>query len=152
MLLIDLHVQLKLPATTTVGNADDIVRYILYCDKQCNGATATVSDILEEVTPGGNDPTYRSHLNLANMNRFKILHDKTYKMIAPNGGPAAGPIWQSGPDIRYFKIKKRVHLPIEFDSTTGAITEIRSNNIGVLVIGEGGIAVLTGTYRVRFTG
>lgn len=145
VLLVDLHVQLKLPATTTVGDADDIVRFILFCDKQCNGATAAVADILET----GN---YRAHYNLANINRFKILHDKTYKVIAPNGGVGSTPNWQSGPDIRYFKILKRLHLPIEFDSTTGAITEIRSNNIGVLVISESAVAALTGTYRLRFVG
>lgn len=126
------------------GNGDQ-VRLILYQDKQCNGATATAGGILE--TAGG----VRSFRNLANQGRFVILMDKlhtlSYQTLASDG---AGLVSSSNLR-RNWSFYKRCAIPIEFDSTTGALTEIRSNNLGVLAVSAGGIARLQSEFRLRFS-
>ena len=49
------------------------MRVMLYHDKQANGATAAVLDILESAD-------YQSFNNLVNSGRFRILMDRTYAM------------------------------------------------------------------------
>ena len=46
---------------------------------------------------------------------------------------------------------KTCNMPIEYDSTTGAITEIRSNNIGVLLLSRNGVCTFGSKFRVRFS-
>ncbi len=52
---------------------NDVLRVIMYQDKQCNGATAAVLDILESAD-------YQSFNNLANSSRFRTLMDRTYDL------------------------------------------------------------------------
>jgi len=122
------------------GDATDIVRFIVYVDKQCNGATATVADLLENAT-------FRSHYNLANESRFRILSDTSRSLNANVFGST-----NFGDFEIPLKYKKKLKVPVEFDSTTGALTEVRSNNIGVLAISRFGLAAITYDARVRFSG
>lgn len=135
--------RLHLPSTATLGNATEQVRTVIYLDKQCNGATAAVTDIFEA-------DDILSFRNLANSGRFQILADKTFEM---NSGGAEGfgaigtlPVILSG------QWHKKCNIPLEFNSTTGAIGEIRSNNLGLLVFGVQGVASLTSKVRLRFQG
>ncbi len=130
-------------AQSTPVSADS-VRLILYVDSQCNGATAAITDILESAD-------YQSFNNLVNRGRFRILMDRTHQMnpltLASDG---AGVV--SSAAIKYnFGFFKKCHLPVEFNGATGAITEIRSNNIGVLVISNAGVVNLDSKFRLRFT-
>lgn len=122
----------------------DILRIILYLDKQCNGATATVTDILETAE-------WHSHYNLANQNRFRFLMDKSiainYASMASDG---AGVVSQATVK-KYVSFFKSCNIPIEFSSTTGAIGEIRSNNLGVLLITDTDNAQLGSRMRLRFS-
>ncbi len=136
------HILLPNSANMAAGT-NDTVRVILYLDKQCNGAAAAVTDILES-------DNYQSFNNLANKSRFRILMDRKYQMNAQAGsgdgtsGDAAGVQYN---DALY----KKVNLPIEFDSTTGALTEIRSNNIGVMLLSKVGICLFESKMRLRFS-
>lgn len=122
------------------------LRLIVYLDKQCNGAAAVSTDILEDGTATNNIVSFR---NLANSKRFQILFDNVWDLnptTARDTGPQAG-------DLRYyFSVYKNVNIPVEFDSTTGAITEIRSKNIGVYVAStrdeEDSIVA---NFRIKFT-
>ncbi len=138
--------KVSLPELELEGNpgTPERVRLILYLDKQCNGATATALGILEAVTPDD----YR---NLANSGRFNILMDKnivlnysTLSHFATNSFSMAGV-------TRNFSFFKKCAIPIEFDSTTGALTEIRSNNLGLLIVAEDGAASLVSRVRLRFS-
>ncbi len=105
--------------------AGDVVRVILYLDKQANGATAGVTDILES-------DDYQSFNNLANKSRFRTLMDRTYTLgyqVAMTDGASTSSAPATNIEDSFYK---KVNIPIEFDSTTGAITEVRSNNIGCL--------------------
>ena len=124
----------------------DIVRVIIYQDKQANGATAAVLDILETAT-------WDSFRNLANTGRFHILMDKNhvinYAGLASDG---AGLVSQGNAE-RNFKWAKRCTIPIEWDNSaaTGVLTSIRSNNICALFISKNGVAALEGVMRFRFS-
>ncbi len=128
----------------SVLGGDDVVRVILYLDKQANGAAAAVLDILETAD-------YQSFYNLANSNRFRILMDKTWDMNAHAGG-GNGTAVDSFAFSRSTQFRKNCNIPIEFSSTTGALTEIRSNNIGVLTISERASTNFESNMRLRFTG
>ncbi len=132
----------KNAAQTTVG--DDVVRVILYLDKQCNGATAAVLDILET-------DDYQSHYNLANRSRFRFLMDKSFALNSTAGG-GDGTTDEAYSWTRVGRYHKRCAIPIEFTSTAGSIAEIRSNNIGILLVSRDGTSQLDGLMRLRFSG
>ena len=66
---------------TEMAEAHETVRFILYWDKQCNGATAAVTDLLDT-------DVYNSFRNLANGKRFNVLADKllTFNSTASASG------------------------------------------------------------------
>ncbi len=138
-----LHVQLPSIATTTIGPAD-ILRIILFVDKQCNGATAAVLDILESAN-------FQSFRNLANIGRFVMLLDRKITLNPITSSSDTGGTTETGVHHYDFNFSKKLNLPIEYNSTAGAITEIKSNNIGVLLITAGGDMDLTTKFRVRFS-
>ncbi len=140
---IDWHYTLTLPGQ--IGDVGaDIVRVILYQDMQTNGGSAAVLQILQTTD-------FQAHYNPENRKRFRILFDRSWAINATAGGSGT-----TG-DQTYSKsvhgmYKKRCHIPIEFSSTTGAITEMRSNNIGVLAITKLGDCGLQSSLRLWFSG
>ncbi len=124
--------------------SSDMIRVILYVDKQTNGATATVTGILRTAD-------FQSFNNLVNTRRFQILLDKSidmnYLTLASDG---AGVVSQGGTQ-KDFTFFKKLNLPIEFDAATGALTEIRSNNLGVLLISSGAVCGFDSKIRLRFS-
>ena len=138
--------EVKLDERDGVANPPngDVVRIIMFLDKQCNGATAAVTDLLESAD-------YQSFNNLANSGRFRVLMDKVvtinYRNLASDGAGivSSTEVMQSG------SFYKRCNIPLEFSATTGAITEIRSNNIGVLIISRGSSAGFASKIRLRFS-
>lgn len=137
------YMGLPAAAGTAENDATDIIRIILYVDKQTNGATAAVLDILESAD-------IESYRNLANSHRFYILMDKKVSLSAPG---YAGATLGSARHLKGWQYNKhwKDPLPIEFNSTTGAIGEIRSNNIGMMIITEAGNGEVQYKWRVRFT-
>ncbi len=128
-------------ATPALG---DSVRYICYVDKQCNGATAAVTDILES-------SDIHSFRNLANSGRFLILKDKliniNYAGLASDGAAVVS----QGAVYHNFSWNTKCNLPLEFSGTAGALTEIRSNNIGIMLVGNSGTAAMFSKMRLRFS-
>lgn len=122
----------------------EIVRMILFLDKQANGATAAVTDILETAD-------FQSFKNLANSQRFVTLVDRSitlnYQTLASDGAGVVSSCEQLVQGSFY----KKCNIPLEFSSTTGAIGEIRSNNIGVLLISKNGQGVFQSKFRLRFS-
>ncbi len=132
---------IRLPEGTAVTTTSDTVRVLLYLDKQANGATAAITDILES-------DDYQSFNNLANKSRFRTLMDRTYELntdLSGDGTTVDSPRFNIN-DSLY----KNLAIPVEFDATTGAITEIKSNNIGVLLLSKNGLCTFDSKMRVRF--
>ncbi len=139
--------RMSLPEVDAAGTfgPSDLVRVIMYLDKQCNGATAAVTDILES-------DDFQSFNNLANKNRFVKLMDKSYTFNYQAGGSdGAGVISGAQVDMNETFYHK-CNIPLEFDAATGAITEIRSNNIGVLLLSRNGVCAFGSKIRLRFEG
>ncbi len=134
-----------LPAVADAVPTNDIVRIIVYLDQQCNGATIGVTDLLESAN-------WQSFLKLENVGRFRVLHDRQTVLnqtCGAGGSTAANDFPEVAKNVSFYK---ECNIPIEFSATTGALTEIRSNNIGVLTISKKGVATLDGKVRLRFTG
>lgn len=122
----------------------DIIRIMLFLDKQCNGATAAVTDILETAN-------YLSFNNLANSGRFVILLDKTVSLNYDGMGSTGAGIVAQAEHTVHGSYHKKVNIPLEFDAATGAITEIRSNNLGVLLLSVNGVCGFESRIRLRFS-
>ncbi len=135
--------EIVLPNAQNMTSVLDTVRVILYLDTQANGATATVTGILES-------DDFQSFNNLANKGRFTILCDKTHEINATAGGGngTANDIAGHQENHTFFK---KVDIPIMFSAGTGAITEICCNNLGVLLLGKQGFVGFFSKMRLRFT-
>ncbi len=121
----------------------DVIRVILYVDKQANGLTITNTDLLETAD-------YQSFNNLGNSGRFKVLMDRTHDLQMTAGG------WDgTGVDfpatVASYSLYKKCNIPLEFSGATGALTELRSNNINLMVCAKNGTAFFNSKMRFRFS-
>lgn len=139
--------QIQLPEVVAAAtpSGPDTLRVMLYLDKQANGATAANTDILEAAD-------FQSYRNLANSSRFVILHDKmhTINYLTLSNQQAAAELVQTLVAHNY-EMNLKCTIPIEFDSTTGALTETRSNNLGVMLVGQNGNCGFNSKIRLRFS-
>lgn len=130
---INVHGYVNLATQAANAVVGDKVRWIVFVDRQANGAVpAAISDLIQTM-PGASTDVH-SFRNMDNVDRFVILKDKSYTM---NQGTQSGALGSAGV-IREIKMNKKCNIPLEFSSTTGAITEIRSNNIMCLFINTSG--------------
>lgn len=112
-------------------------------DTQCNGAAAAVTDVFTSNVLG------TALINLNNSGRFRIL-----KKIVVSFNPSAGATTAYNQMIRPIEFFLPCNIVMDWSSTTGAITEIRSNNIFILAGAantDDAIAV-DGNARLRFVG
>ncbi len=131
--------------STAAADTSDVCRVILYLDKQCNGVTAAVTDILESAD-------FQSFNNLANKSRFRTLMDREYALNSCAGG-GDGTTEDYGENVTIDSFFKNCNIPIEYDNsaTTGAIATVRSNNIGVLLISQDAKCSFSSKMRLRFS-
>ncbi len=134
----------KADATSVPTETGNRIRIVMYQDKQANGATATVADLLE-------DSDINGFRNLTNSGRFNFMYDRSYD-LNNMAGAFDGTNDQFGELHLGFSINKTCEIPVQFSSTTGAITEITSNNIGMMFIDEEGNSTIQYRWRVRFVG
>jgi len=126
------------------GNAKQTVRIIVYLDRQANGATAAVGDILASAD-------YRSFNNLDNSDRFRTLAEETIDLVA-TGAAATGAAFSFSGDTKSFFLKAKLNLDFKYKGNAGTVADLSGNNIGVLVIGEtDGLGTLGYIARVRYT-
>lgn len=108
---------------SSATNQTDMFRMQLIQDTQANGAYPSTSLIYQTESLVG-------FLNLANSSRFKVLKEWRQAMnvngITTNFDSNTRVYGQV---VRPFSFFKKVNIPLEFSGATGAITEIRSNNL-----------------------
>jgi len=145
------HVSLHAVVTVT-----PIVNTVIYgytamyviLDKQCNGAALSNTELIQE---SGTD-FVTGYMLMANSERFEILAEQVLWWDKPAGIQSEGYNLQ----VQRLKIELPVNIPITYSGTTGAVTEIRSNNICLYFVSGGGnihtTAVTLGRARIRFYG
>ncbi len=138
--------QVSLAERDAVANPfpGDTLRIVLYVDKQCNGAGIATGDLLENAA-------FHSFRNLSNSGRFTVLMDKLHTLNYGGMASDTGSVVSQSEVVENYTFNKSLNLPIEFSSTTGAIGEIRSNNIGVFLISSTGTCRFDSTIRIRFS-
>jgi len=124
------------------------VRVMLMLDTQANGANPTASGATGVML----DTDVNSFHALANKGRFRTLYECEEVLVSQAGaGDGVAGANDFGGDIKKLEFHKKVNIPIEYDSTTGAITEIRSNNLFWIFAGVTTGSTFTVRTRLRFT-
>lgn len=142
MRMVQLRMRLVLVGDDTAAETWDNVRLIVYQDRQCNGAAATVGTILESTD-------YWAFRNLEYSLRYRTLFDKSYSLRA-QAGAYTGAAAAFSNDTKHINIFRKVWIPLEFSGANGDLADIRSNNVGVMAISTNQRTSIQGTVRIRF--
>lgn len=124
------------------ATAADVLYMWLVHDTQTNGAAAAATDVVTSSTASTAMP------NMNNSRRFRIL--KRWRI---DFNPGAGATTALNNCIHHIKFYQKCNIPVTFSSTTGAITEIRDNNLFLLAGSSGAtddLIAVQGTCRLRF--
>lgn len=124
-------------------NSSGVAYIYLIQDTQANGAAAAVTDVFTSAS------LEKGLLNIANASRFRIL-----KKWVLDFNSQAGVTTAYNSHARHVEYFKKCNIPLDFNGATGAITEIRSNNLFIiagsaLANSDDEISVF-GSFRVRF--
>lgn len=131
------------PAAAATASAACALYLVL--DTQANGAAAAVTDVFTS------NAIESQLINLNNSGRFRILKRWIWT-YAPSAG-VGGALNSVEKTVDFYK---KCNVKVDWSSTTGAITEIRSNNL-FLIAGSAGNAsddtvTFAGVCRLRFVG
>ncbi len=136
---------MTLNPATSGGGTSDVVRMMLILDRQANGAVPVVLDVLETAI-------WDSWNNLANSKRFKTLWNKVIVLNAMSGsGIGVEDTRLFGERTVLFKYWKKVNVVMEYSGATGAVGEIRSNNLIILTISSSALTAVQSKIRLRFS-
>lgn len=141
---INLTFTLELPASNAAGSGSDVVRIIVFEDKQSNGAAATVANLLTNLA-------YDSYRNLEQVKRFRFLMDQTYQLNALGSADSNNNTFTPVNVLVKKNINFKKPCAIEYDASTGAITDLTSCNFGVAIISKNGKITVKQRCRLRYT-
>jgi len=129
-------------APGAAATADSTVYMWLILDKQCNGAAAAATDVFTNVGVQAMLP------NVANSERFTILKKWTITF-----NPAAGATTAYNSTRRELDYYRKCNIPLEFSSTAGAISELKSKNLFLIAgaVNQDDLTSVAGTCRLRFS-
>lgn len=134
----------QLAAAVDSANTSQSVRIIVYLDRQANGATAAVTDILASAD-------FLAFNNLDNSDRFRTLADTMIDMQVPGATPS-GAAYTFGEFNQTFFLKAKLNLDFKYKGNAGTVADLSGNNIGVLVIGKtDALGTIAYDARVRYT-
>lgn len=141
---INVHFTVSMDDQGTGAMVNLNMRYILYIDKQCNGAAATPGLILAAIAGGVNIASFRE---MDNLERFIILKDKWIHFNV-NSANALHTLQGSS---RWYSCGKKVNIPVSYSGVTGVIAELRSYNICSLLISDVATMNYTALTRIKYT-
>lgn len=122
------------------SKSSDIMRIIIYCDKQSNlSSTVNINDILSDKIGGVVD--IHSFYNLDKQERFEICYDKTFEIEAHSGTTGSFDSHLTPVEIYLWSQDKQ----ILFDGINTT-----SNNYGILAVSDEGGCKFRGKTRVRY--
>ncbi len=144
---INMHYEVSLPAVNGAASPDggDVVRMIVYLDKQCNGAASTSADILA----GGAD--HQAFRALANTSRYIVFMDKFIDINRKTlCSTQNADTFDHSRQFISGKFYKKVNIPLEYGGVGATVAELRSNNVGVLLMTATGVAGYACKTRIRY--
>lgn len=123
------------------------VRAQIWLDTQANGTQAGSTDFNEIV----ND--IHSFPRQSNLDRFKLLKQKVWDFHIPSALDIPATFPKLGHMSKSFQWKlKFPSIPIHYSSTSGTISEVRSNNIFIYwAANDDGQGILSARYRLHYT-
>lgn len=131
-----------LPGTAIPPNLT--IQFVL--DTQANGALATPTDLMT-----GPGPWIADMVNVSNYQRFEILKRNDYLAVATvTNNSTPNEVWHP----YHYRSKQDLNFVVDFSGATGAITEIRSNNLLMAIGGTRDLAresYLNGRVRICYT-
>jgi len=131
---------------TTANATTDVVRMVIFVDKQTNGFSANLDAMLSTVTNG---EAVNAPYLLENQGRFSVICDKMVHINALAGG--IGATASSGRSIKSFRFQTMMNVPMEYAASTGAITEIASNSLHLCFVSKRNLTSVKFTARARFS-
>ncbi len=126
----------------------NILRVIIYHDKQTNGAQAQSEQVLLD-TAGVDLCSLR---NPQYNQRFTVWMDRIFDMSPTTAGTDGANTNSIGQPSKYFEFYKKLDLPVNFTSTTSNIANITDNSIHVIAIAQAAGAKISYQARVKFIG
>ncbi len=141
-----IHIRATFQGVASIDQIAAGFRVILFIDTQCNGIEATTAQMFKT-------DDYFTFNNLANRGRFRVLFDKKYILPPMAADQTAAPNTIFTYSTKNIDINKKVHIPVEYSGTTGAIAEIASNNLMIWFcrLNSGPDIIGVGKARIRFT-
>lgn len=138
--------RITVPTTTTVANSSDVVRIIIWKDKQTNGALPSGTDVLLTTGTAG----LNHHYNKDQDHRNVILWDQTFVL---NSGAGGGSTTTYSPINKFVEFNRQMNVPIKYNNsvTTGAIASIESNNIYLSHVSLNAVATIELDLRTFYT-
>lgn len=123
----------------------DLLRLVVFIDKQANGATSVALDILDTAD-------VLSPYNVDNKDRFVILRDVTHTInYAVMASETSDTVSQGGHIKQGSIFLNDLATTIQFSGGSGAVAELTSNNLSVLLISSNGTVRTNCFWRIRFT-
>jgi len=142
-LVTNINLRAAVHFAPTVNTNAVLVRIMLIMDTQTNGAPATGPQLFSQ--PGKT----QSHNNLQYSSRFKTLKDWYIK------APLSVLNHANPPDANLFPFvllnwNKKVDIPMIYSSTTGEVSEMRTNNVFLCMAASQEGCQFDGVIRIRF--
>lgn len=119
---------------------EEAVGWYLLIDKQPNGATPAVLDVLSTAS-------YITIKNNETRSRFKILKQGLNALPNTSVGAAT---YSAANVVNHFFIKFKKPFEIQFNGNAGTVADLVTNNILFLTVSKNGKAKMTGYIRVKF--
>lgn len=138
---------IKMANTTLAPATADMLRVIIYQDTQCNGTAATIATTADGLLQSADIFSFR---NMENTGRYRFLYDKV-RSIASMSGAYDGTNDQFGENFASLRFNIKCNIPLEYSATTGVLTELRSNNVGLAAISQDGVVQIEGNFRIRYS-
>lgn len=126
------NIYLSSSGTTTTGRrwATNLVRLLVVIDSQANGGQALIEEVLDFENTTTPHERFGAYSNLKQGGRFKILHDRNYKLDSNTESNTIGIQGAMKSPKLFFKMD----MPVCYSGSTGSRTLVTSNQISVFMI------------------
>lgn len=139
-------VTLRFSCTLPTGTPTSLYRVVVFADRQTNGATPAVTDVIETGTGGIAAGYNDDNVTAVGGGRFRILRDLWFSLSSGVGASDA----TSASVQKAFTCILKGPFKVHYDATAAAITDIVSGEIFVLTAANGTAALVQAQCQIQF--